>query len=257
VIPVFFYLPDFGLGQIPINSFGLMMMFGFFAAYRMLAIVFVEHGETAELAESMVFWAALSGILGSKLNYMAGDWHAVSADPLGAFFSSGGFVFYGGFIGGVLGVWLLLRSRGKNFIRMADLTAPALAVGYAVGRLGCLLSGDGDYGMQSDLPWAIGFTQGVVPTEPGVRVHPAPGYETIAALVIAYILLKCLRQKRFIVAGQVFGLYLLLAAIERFFVEMIRIEPIVYASLTQAQLVSIAIAAIGFVLLLRRRPQSS
>ncbi|MCB0323297.1 MAG: prolipoprotein diacylglyceryl transferase [Bdellovibrionales bacterium] len=246
MIPTLLEIPlPFGWGSIPIHSFGLMMVLAFLAAWRRLELCLKEGGEDPALAERMVTWAAIGGIIGARLLFVVGYPNDFAADPLGTLFGGAGFVFYGGFIGGVFAVWLLLRKVGRPFWPMSDLVAPSLAIGYAVGRIGCQLSGDGDYGMASDLPWAMSYSLGVVPTPPGLRVHPAPLYETVGALAIAYILLRVRRARQLPQPGQIFGLYLLLSACARFLVEWVRIEPVIALGLTQAQLVALALCCCG------------
>ncbi len=240
------------LGPLAIHSFGLMLVLALVAGWRTLFLSLLAAGENPALAERMVFWAGIGGVGGARLLYLISFASEVAADPLGAIFGGAGFVFYGGLIGGTLAVYILLRRVKKPFWRYADLVAPALAVGYAVGRIGCQLSGDGDYGLPTALPWGFSYLHGVVPTAPGVLVHPTPIYETLSALVIAWILLELQRSRLANRTGYIFGTYLALSAIARYGVEMLRIEPVVYAGLTEAQLISIALVLLGSFLMIRR-----
>jgi len=115
-----------------------------------------------------------------------------------------------------------------------------LAIGYAIGRIGCQLSGDGDYGIHSSLPWAMSYPDGTVPTTD--TVHPTPVYETLAMGVVAAVLWRL--RDRF-APGVLFGLYLMFAGIERFLVEFIRRNDDVVAGLTQPQLISLAMLGLG------------
>lgn len=241
------------LGPIPIHSFGLMMVLAFLAAWRCLALVVKHAGHDAKHAEQMIFWSAVGGIVGARVMFILSYFQNFLDDPLGMIFSGAGFVYYGGFIGGVFASWLYTRKEKLHFFEFADYAAPALAIGYAVGRVGCQLSGDGDYGHATTLPWAMSYSLGVVPTEPGVLVHPAPIYETCAAFFIAYFLLRLLDAKRLRASGQLAALFLILTAIERFAVEIIRIEPRVFAGLTQAQLISILLVFFGSLLFVLRK----
>lgn len=245
------------IGPFPINSFGLMMVCCFLAAARRLALSLKAGGERPELAEPMIFWAAVGGLLGARVLYVITFYEQFLTNPLDAVFSGAGFIFYGGFLGGVLGVYLLLRKERAPFFRYADLSGACLALGYAVGRIGCHLSGDGDYGAESNVPWAVSYAKGVYPTPPGVTVHPTPIYESLAALVICAVLLHAAKNRTFSVTGQLFGLYLVLTAFARFFVEFLRIEPRVLGPLTQAQLFAMGIAAAGAYLMLRGAPRGS
>jgi phosphatidylglycerol:prolipoprotein diacylglycerol transferase len=145
-----------------------------------------------------------------------------------------GWVWYGGVMGGALAVWLLAQERGTSFLRLADAMAPALALGLAIGRIGCQLAGDGDYGMPTTLPWGMAYPAGTVPTTE--RVHPAPLYEMIGLLGL-------------------FGRYLVGAGILRFVVELVRTNPRWLAGLTTAQWMSTASVALGGIL--ATRPTSS
>ena len=124
----------------------------------------------------------------------------------------------------------------------------ALALGYAIGRIGCQLSGDGDYGVESDLPWAMAYPEGTVPTNE--EVHPTPVYETVSMGIVTVVLWH-LRNR--LAPGVVFGLYLVLAGSERFLVEFIRRNDSVLAGLTLAQLVSLAMLALGAAVIWSRR----
>ena len=249
MIPVLFHI-----GPFPINSFGLMMVCAFVAAHRRLFLSLERGGERPELAEPMIFWAALGGILGARIDYIVTLSEGFFRDPLGVLFSGAGFVFYGGFIGGVVSVWILLRRNRCDFLRYADLTGAALAVGYGVGRIGCLLSGDGDYGIPTTLPWGMDFSHGIVPTPPGIKSHPAPLYETILALLTAAFLVRLERSHLINRKGAVFGIYLFLTGFARYCVEFVRIEPVVFQGLTQAQLVALIVMASGVLLLMKSSP---
>jgi phosphatidylglycerol---prolipoprotein diacylglyceryl transferase len=141
---------------------------------------------------------------------------------------------------------------------MLDLATPAAAVGYGLGRLGCLTSGDGDYGIPTHLPWGMSFPDGLVPTPPGVRVHPTPIYELIVALFIAWILWRRGRPERPRAIGQLTGEYLVLSGIARFLVEFIRINPKLYWGMSNAQVASIGsvIAGIALIAWAKRRTVS-
>src|SRR5437899_1773451 len=125
---------------------------------------------------------------------------------------------------------------------MFDMCATALALGYAIGRIGCQVSGDGDYGIRSSLPWAMGYPHGTVPTPPGVKVQPTPIYETVAMSLVAYLLWRLRDRVR---PGVVFALYLLLSGLERLLVEFIRRNSEVLAGLTAPQLESIGLCVVG------------
>jgi phosphatidylglycerol:prolipoprotein diacylglycerol transferase len=234
-----------------IHSFGLMLVLAFLASWRILAVILDEAGEDSEMAEKIIFWIALSGIVGARLVFLITYSQEFWIDPVSAIFSGAGFVYYGGFIGSALWLTFYLKKNGKDVLAYADYLAPALAVGYAVGRIGCHLSGDGDYGVATDLPWGFSYHLGVVPTPEGVLVHPTPIYETIASLALAYLLLWLLRSKKMKAKGEVFGVYLILSSVLRFLVEFVRIEPKDFYGFSQAQVVSIAVIVLGLGFVLR------
>ena len=137
------------------------------------------------------------------------------------------------------------RVAKVGTLGMLDLAAPAAAVGYGVGRLGCLLSGDGDYGSPTSLPWGVSFPNGLVPTMQ--RVHPTPVYELIAALIIVAYLWHRGRVDRPL--GQITGEYLIWTGLARFLVEFVRINPRIYFGMSNAQVASIGSMVAGAVLI--------
>ena len=130
--------------------------------------------------------------------------------------------------------------RGMLDVALLDLCAVPLALGYAIGRIGCQLSGDGDYGQPWDGPWAMSYPDGTVPTD--VTVHPTPIYETLAMGTVALVLWRWRDRFR---TGALFALYLVFAGVERVLVELIRRNDSVIAGLTEPQLLSIAMIVVG------------
>jgi phosphatidylglycerol:prolipoprotein diacylglycerol transferase len=192
----------------------------------------------------LIFAALIGGVVGARLDFMLENWSEVETDFFGNLFSGSGLVWYGGAIGGALGAMAWARYRGMLDWGLADLTAPGLAVGYAIGRIGCQLSGDGDYGIAWDGPWAMSYPDGTVPTTEDV--HPTPVYETIAMGAVGAGLW---RMRDALNQGGLFGVYLIAAGIERFLIEFIRRNDDAFAGLTLAQLLSIGMVAAGAALL--------
>jgi phosphatidylglycerol:prolipoprotein diacylglycerol transferase len=194
----------------------------------------------------------LGGLVGSRLYYVIQNYSQVKHDLLGSLFSGSGLVWYGGVIGGAIAVLAWARWRGMLSPALLDLACVPLAMGYAIGRIGCQISGDGDYGKASTLPWAMGYPHGTVPTAPGVRVQPTPIYETLAMGVIAWWLWRMRDKFR---PGALFACYLLLSGTERLLVEFVRRNHRVWVGLTAPQLESIALmiaGAVWLVMLARR-----
>ena len=238
--------PEVPILGLDLQLFGLMFGLGFIAAGAVLARRLRELGRPPEWASEIAFAGLVGGLVGAKL------WYAI--DEGGALLDGSGLTWYGGAIGGAAAVCAWAAWRRFLGLRLFDLAAPALMLGYAIGRIGCQLSGDGDYGVESDLPWAMAFPDGTEPTNEDV--HPAPIYETLATGYAAYVL-WALRDR--LPAGGVFALYLLLAGVERFLVEFIRLNEPTVAGLTTAQVASLPliVGGVAWLLALRGRPPAA
>ncbi len=139
-----------------------------------------------------------------------------------------------------------MRWRDMLNLVTFDMCVTVLALGYGIGRIGCQVSGDGDYGIASKLPWAMGYPHGTVPTPPGVTVQPTPIYETVAMCLLAYFLWQLRDRVR---PGVILGLYLVFSGLERLLVEFVRRNKEILWGLTAPQLESIVLMVIGVVLL--------
>ncbi len=236
--------PEIEILGISIKTFGVMFALGFLACGAVVARRLKELGKPVDWAYEIVFAALVGGVIGARAYYVIENYDQVKHDFFKSLFSGSGLVWYGGAIGGAIGVVLWMRWRHVLELRMFDMCATALALGYAIGRIGCQVSGDGDYGIRSSLPWAMGYPHGTVPTPPGVRVQPTPIYETVTMCLLAYVLWHIRDRVR---PGVVFALYLLLSGLERFLVEFIRRNKEVLAGLTAPQLESLVLCVIGAV----------
>jgi phosphatidylglycerol:prolipoprotein diacylglycerol transferase len=176
------------------------------------------------------------------------------AHPADLLFDRAGFAWYGGLVVGILTLLWQARVYKLGSLRMLDLASPAAAIGYGVGRLGCLVSGDGDYGTPTKLPWGMSFPHGLVPTYQ--RVHPTPIYELLGAIVITWILWRRGGPERPKPIGQITGEYLILTGIARFLVEFIRINPRILWGMTNAQLASLGAIVFGFGLIMLARARA-
>lgn len=241
------------LGPIPINSFGLMMALAILAASLLLAKTFQANGIDPSLGDKFAFTAGVSGLIGARIWFLAEHYNELAADFWSAAFSSAGFTFYGGFIIASLSVIFLCKQNKLSIAKVADCLGPALCLGYAVGRLGCQLSGDGDYGMQTTSFWGMSYATGVIPTDPGVLAYPTPFFESTIALVVMFILLKVDSSLKWQAPFQRFGLYLILISTERFFIEFIRIERKFDSGYSEAQYIALILALIGSFMFLRVR----
>ena len=243
--------PELDIGPITLQAFGVALAIGFLAAGALAARRLEELGKPVDWAYEMVFAALIGGLVGSRLDYVIQNWDSVSDDLAGNLISGSGLVWFGGLLGGAIGVCLWARWRGFLEARMFDLAAPGLAIGYALGRVGCQLSGDGDYGEATGAPWGMAYPDGTEPTTE--EVHPTPVFESVTMGLVALVLWNL--RDRF-APGMVFGLYLVLAGTERLLIEFIRRNDTVVAGLTQPQLLSIVLIALGAGLLIRLRGRS-
>jgi phosphatidylglycerol:prolipoprotein diacylglycerol transferase len=227
-----------------------------FCAFLVLQADLRRRGIKMDAAEVLVYGAA-AGIAGSKLWHVLETPRQLIANPTGLLFDRTGFAWFGGLVAGVFTLIFLGWRSGLKPLQMLDACAPAAAIGYGMGRIGCLLSGDGDYGIPASLPWAMSFPHGTVPTME--RVHPTPIYEFAVAMFIAWYLwrrgIKSIQG--LIPAGQVTAEYFILSGTARFLVEFIRINPRVFWGMSNAQVASLASISAGVVILasVRRRTQ--
>jgi phosphatidylglycerol---prolipoprotein diacylglyceryl transferase len=243
--------PEIDVGPLTLQTFGMMFALGFIGACVLVARRLIELGKPVDWAYEVIFAALAGGFIGARVYYMVQHWDTVNDDLLGNVFSGEGLVWYGGVVGGAIAVVLVARYRGFLGLPLLDLTAPGLALGYAIGRIGCQLSGDGDYGTPSDIPWGMSYPDGTVPTTD--QVHPTPIYEALSMGFVAWLLWRWRDRFR---PGLLFALYLVFAGVERFLVEFVRRNDEVLAGLTAAQLQSLVMIVAGgvwFALASRRR----
>ena len=244
----------FQIGPFTVYSFGVLMALGFYVGASVSAAEYQRRGGDRELMWNFLVWVFIAGLVGSKLLSVVADVGAFFRDPLHQLLSGSGFVWYGGLLGGFAAAWPLSRTYHMRFPLILECTAPGLAIGQAIGRLGCHVAGDGDWGTVTDLPWGVAYENAIVGWDhpPGVVVHPTPIYEAIAYTTV-FAVLMALRKKGY-AEGTSFSVYLVGASIVRFLVEFIRINPVVGLGLTQAQWIAIALFACGAGWLLRHPP---
>lgn len=237
-------IPDlFSIGPFTLYSFGLVVALGLIVSAYFLSRDLASRGRDPALAWELSIAAVVGGFVGARIDYLI-------QNGGGSLFSGTGLVWYGGVIGGAIGVWLVTAWRKIPIGVVANAMGPALALGYAIGRIGCQLSGDGDYGSASSLPWAMSYPEGTVPTTE--LVHPTPIYETTAMLVAFFVLWRL--RSRFDRPWALFGVWCVFAGVERFLIEFVRRNDSVVAGLTTAQLISIVLVALGVALMWTRRP---
>lgn len=262
--PIVHHPLEFNLGPVPITGFGIAVALGFLMGQVVAQKEYTRRGyDPAPVGDTLV--ASLIGfVVGAKLYFFA-----LNPYP-SALFSREGFVFWGGLLGGIAGSWILLRYKRIPFLRMADVAGPAIAAGYAIGRAGCWAVGD-DYGRPWNGPFATVFPEGIPPSTaaylgqdfastipPGtapntlLAVHPTQLYETAMGLAMFGLLWRLRDHKH--AEGWLFGVYCVLAGVERFIVEFYRAKDDRFVGpLTTAQVIAIGFLVAGIVLMTRLR----
>jgi phosphatidylglycerol---prolipoprotein diacylglyceryl transferase len=229
----------FHVGGFTMNSFGVMMALAFISAGFIAHWQFKKRGVRPDFVYGLLIAAVIGGLAGAKIHYLIlhpSEWP-------GNLLSGGGLVWFGGLFGAIVAVVIVTLLAKQPLAAIMDAGASAVAVGYAVGRMGCFLRGD-DYGIPTSLPWGISFPKGLPPTT--VRVHPTQLYEIGASLVI-FVIITWVISPRFKREGSLIFAYAILAGIERFLVEFVRTNKPVLLGLTQQQWISIFLVVVGVV----------
>jgi phosphatidylglycerol:prolipoprotein diacylglycerol transferase len=271
-------IPFLHLGRLTVPTFGLMVATAMACAYFVLRADIFRRGiapdkaSAAATAEAFIAFPCLAGIAGAKLYHELQSPAEFFAHPLQHLLSQYGFAWFGGLLAGFAAYAWLAWMRRIPLLEMLDAGSPAAALGYGIGRIGCFLSGDGDYGIPTSLPWGMSFPNGLVPTTQ--RVHPTPLYELIVACAIAWWLWRLgakqiaarvsssaapASQARLvspasaasqhpIPRGSIFAAYLILTGVARFLVEFIRINPRSFLGMSNAQCAGLASAMAGVAL---------
>jgi phosphatidylglycerol:prolipoprotein diacylglycerol transferase len=261
--PIVHHPFKFFVGPLEITGFGIAMMAAFGIAHWVSQMVLAERGDDVEIMNDVTFAALVGTIIGGKIYF------AINEQRFSALFSRAGFVFWGGFIGSVLLAALVIRWRKQKFLRVADGAAVGIAAGYAIGRTGCWAVGD-DYGRAWNGFLAVAFPEGAPPSTVGimnqefhanlpaslpldsvVSVYPTQLIEVALGFVMFVVLWRLRRHTHG--AGWLFGVYCVLAGVERFIVEFFRAKGDMVGPLTSAQLIALVITATGIFLITTRR----
>lgn len=243
------------IGPIPINWYGMNFVLAFLLGAYLVWRWAPRYGIPREKIEGLITWISFGTFAGARAyfvvqndlgSYVAEPWRILAV-------WEGGLAFFGGLFGATLGAFLYSKRYGLAFSRLADLFAPAVPIGAAIGRISCGLDGM-DYGTPTDLPWGVVFTHPdtYAPLD-GVPRHPAPFYELIGDLLIAGLLIK-MRGK--LPKGGLFWLYLILFATFRFFLFFVRgnVEPVALG-LKNAQWTALVILVVAIATFIIRRGQ--
>ncbi len=239
------------VGNFTISSYGVMAAIAFLVAYWLSSLEFKRRRLDEKLLGNFLIAAMVGGMVGAKIVYLFENvpLSELLRNPIPHLFSRGGLTYYGGLFGGALLMWIVAYKNKMSFWTLGDAIAPAVAIAYALARVGCFLVGD-DYGVPSNLPWAIAFPKGLPPTD--VRVHPTQIYEIILSVIIFIYLWKI--RKKDAPTGLLFSIFLILAGIERFLVEIVRdTTPSPVPHISIAQLMSIVLIVVGIIKLAQIR----
>ena len=262
----------FKIGPFPIYSFGLMLGIGFLLGSYILALELKRKKLDPEIASTITILAVIFGIAGAKILFLIEEWQFFIRNPIGEAFSPGGLTWYGGFVLGMTAVTIYVRRKRIPFLKVWDGLAMGLILAYGVSRIGCHLSGDGDYGFPTSLPWGTDYSHGTLPPSrafaifpeiasryPGGIVpdttpcHPTPVYEFLLG-VAGFIVLWNLRKRPW-PDGKMFMVYLMMSTVFRFSVEFLRLNPRLLWGLSEAQLIAVPlfVAGLAGMIMLDRR----
>jgi len=241
VLPVLFRI-----GSLDITSFGVMVALGALAGLWVFRRELARAG-LPEAALDAAVYGLVGGLLGAKLLYVFE--HLRESSFFSLFLDRGGMSWFGGFVGGLLAGFLTIRAKKWPMLAVLAAATPALAVGQALGRIGCFLVGD-DYGRPTALPWGVAFPKGLPPTYE--RVHPTQIYEAIFLAALAWLLIRW--RRRGVADRTVLGRYFLLAGAFRFLLEFVRVNVRVLGPFTVAHIFSLLVVMLGVAILASRRP---
>lgn len=251
----------FEIGPVPVYSYGLMLGIGFLIANALFTKELKRNKFDESIGPTVTFIALIAGLLGSKFFYILEEWNFGNGVSFSALlkpdilFSPSGLTFYGGLICAIICLIVYCKIKKIPVLKLFDMIAPGAVLAYGIARIGCHLSGDGDYGIAvNGTMWEFlgySYVNGTVPTAPGELVHPTPLYELTVAVLIFLFLWNIRTKIKF--TGEVFAFYLILTGLSRLLVEFIRLNPLVIFGLSQAQLISIGMIIFGIILFVIKR----
>ncbi len=234
-------------GSISISSFSVMVLLAFITGYLIGESELKRKGLNGDLADYIFIACFIGGLGGAKVLflYQQATFSEFIAEPTR--YLASGFTFFGGFIGALILIWIVIRIKRVSYLKVTDSLGPCLVLAYAVGRVGCFLVGD-DYGIPSTLPWALSFPDGSPPTFE--KVHPTQLYDTISMTIVFLVLWKI--RKREFVAGWMTAITFIILGSQRFLIELIRsTSPSFIPGVSQAQIISVVFIILGMVMLYR------
>ena len=241
----------FKLGDISVSSYTVMLIIGFLAAYLLCRAEFKRKGLSEDLFDFLFAACVIGGLIGAKILFLIENvsFKEFIADPLR--YRSAGLTCLGGLVGALILFWFIVKMKKVNFWLATDAMAP-IVITYAIARIGCFLYGD-DYGIPSNLPWAISFPEGSPPTNE--RVHPTQIYEMLITAGIFVYVWKI--RKKNMPVGMLTAIVFILTGAERFLSEFLRnTTPSFIPGVSLAQLMSLGLVVAGVLKLLQLRMQT-
>lgn len=274
----------FSIGPLTVYSYGLMVALAFLITGTLLTKEFERNKIDKNIASNTIIISIIFGIIGARLFHIFENFSLFLDNPIAMIFSAGGLTYYGGLITVIIALYIYFKKKGLKFLHVADITSPMLALGYGIGRIGCHLAGDGDYGLPTTLPWGTIYANGTVKpsnilydfmiSHPDyakqfnyfelskihvssdkfgiitqfdlvTKMHPTPIYEFLVSLIIFWFLWRV--RKNIFKTGSIFYMYLILSGIARFLVEIIRLNPDFILGLSEAQFISIILIIVGII----------
>ena len=227
--------------SISIGGYGVMLSLAFYLAFVLLERELKLRDKDPDLAYKILLVVIPSAIIGAKIFYIIEKFSDFLKDPMGIIFSGAGLTVYGGFIVAISASIIVIKVNKENILEILDIASPSMALGYAIGRLGCHVSGDGCYGLKSTSFLSMAYPNGYYPTS--MEVLPTPLFESLVSFLIFAALMHL--RKRDIKIGILFFIYFIFNGIARFGVEFIRLNEKVIGFLTQAQIIAILFVITG------------
>jgi phosphatidylglycerol:prolipoprotein diacylglycerol transferase len=231
----------FNYKLITIGSYGLLLGLAFYLSFLLLEREFTVKKIDPELAYKLLIVIIPSAIIGAKLFHVFENFSEFLSSPSDMIFSGAGLSVYGGFVLSFISAMFVIKKNNEGILNIFDTTSPAMALGYAIGRLGCHASGDGCYGLPTESIFGMAYPNGIVPIT--VNVFPTPLFESFASLIFFLVLMRL--RKNEMKTGTLFFIYLIMNGFARFTIEFIRLNPVTSLGLTQAQIVALCFITAG------------
>jgi len=244
----------FRLGDFSLHTYGVLLAAAFLLAIWVALREARRQGMDTQQVMDLFFYVLIAALIGSRVFYVLTNWHEFRDHPIDVVrFWKGGLVFYGGFLCAVVVGTYYVRKHNLNFPQLADLVAPSIALGQAIGRLGCFSAGC-CFGKPTDLPWACVFTSPESLAPLGIPLHPTQLYESAATFVIFLALLRMRRREKF--QGKLIWYYVLFYAGVRFFLEFLRADPrgfLIPEVLSTSQAIAIPLSILAIAMIWRKK----